>query len=375
MRDLDRIIRQYWGFDRYYPLQREAMDCVLHGRDSLVVLPTGGGKSLCYQAPVLCTDGMAVVISPLLSLMKDQVDALNATGVPSARIDSSMTMAERQSTNTAIREKRIKLLYVSPERMAQPSFLAYLKVIGVAYFVVDEAHCISHWGHDFRPEYRALRALRDNFPETPVHAFTATATTHVRSDIIGQLHLRTPEVLVGQIDRPNLYYRAEQRRPGPGQVLAYLEEHRGQSGIVYCLRRTDVDSLCQIIRESGHHALPYHAGMDAAGRKRSQEAFSRDETDIIVATIAFGMGIDKSNVRFVLHAAMPKTIEHYQQETGRAGRDGLPADCCVLYAYQDYRVWENFAKKIEDPEARQSARKGPARAAHPDRGATGGRRT
>lgn len=354
---LKSVIKQYWGFDTFRPLQRNAMACVMEGRDSLVVLPTGGGKSLCYQAPALIMPDMAVVVSPLLSLMKDQVDALNANGVPAVRIDSSMTNKERIEAHNAIQERRVKLLYVSPERMAQPSFIAYLQVIGVAYFVVDEAHCISHWGHDFRPEYRELRALRDNFPDTSIHAYTATATEHVRNDIIEQMRLNTPEKLVGVFDRPNLHFQVKQRRDEMREILDFLSKHKNESGIVYCLRRNDVDALCECLADAGYKTLPYHAGLPAEVRKQNQDRFSRDETDIIVATIAFGMGIDKSNVRFVLHTALPKSIEHYQQETGRAGRDGLPADCCLLYSFQDFQIWASFIDKIEDPDPRNVARK------------------
>ena len=240
--------------------------------------------------------------------------------------------------------------------MAQPSFIAYLQVIGVAYFVVDEAHCISHWGHDFRPEYRLLRALRDNFPGIAIHAYTATATEHVRRDIVEQLHLQAPELLVGTFDRPNLRYQSLLRRDTTGQIMDVLSGHQHESGIVYCLRRSDVEGVCAYLKSNGCKALPYHAGMAASDRKRNQDAFSNDEVDIIVATIAFGMGIDKSNVRFVLHAAMPKSIEHYQQETGRAGRI-LPADCCLLYSFQDFRVWESIIDKMEDGNAQTVARR------------------
>mgnify|MGYP006287596673 CR=1 FL=1 len=357
MNKVKAILKQYWGYDEFLPMQQDAIQCVLEERDSLVVLPTGGGKSLCFQAPVLAKPGMAVVISPLLSLMKDQVDALTANGIISAKIDSTMTALERRNTHNAIQAREVKILYVSPERMAQPSFIAYLQVIGVAYFVVDEAHCISHWGHDFRPEYRALRALRDNFPTTAIHAYTATATRQVSADISSQLHLREPKMLIGKCDRPNLHYQAQKRSADRTQIMDFLAAHKEDAGIIYCLRRADVDELCAYLVEQGYKALPYHAGMGSADRKRNQDAFSKDEVNIIVATIAFGMGIDKSNVRYVLHTAMPKSIEHYQQETGRAGRDGLPADCCLLYSYQDFMVWQRLIENSEDEEAQAIARK------------------
>ncbi len=347
MDSLDNILKQYWGYDRFLPLQREAMQCALERRDSLVVLPTGGGKSLCFQAPALAVDGMAVVISPLLSLMKDQVDALRANGVAAAKIDSTMKSADRFAVHKAIQERSLRLLYVSPERMAQPPFVEYLKNAGVSFLVVDEAHCISHWGHDFRPEYRSLKQLREAFPGTSVHAFTATATEHVRADIIQELGLRGPAVLVGSFDRPNLRYRVQKRTELFRQVRELIDAHAGESGIIYCIRRDDVDDLCAKLVKAGCRALPYHAGMDEASRKQNQEAFINDAADIIVATVAFGMGIDKSNVRYVIHAAMPKSIEHYQQETGRAGRDGLEADCTLLYSYADFQLWRSIIEKSE----------------------------
>jgi len=353
------IIQKYWGYGSFLPLQREAMACVLEGRDSVVILPTGGGKSLCFQAPAMAVDGMAVVVSPLLSLMKDQVDALAANGVPAAKIDSTMGSRERQSVHEAIQYGEVKLLYVSPERMAQPAFTDYLKTAGVSFLVVDEAHCISQWGHDFRPEYRQLRRLREVFPDIAIHAYTATATPHVRDDIQAELCLREPAVLTGNFDRANLTYRVARRSNLFGQVRRAIDEHKGESGIVYCIRRADVDALCGRLVEAGHKALPYHAGMDDAARKRNQDAFSREEADIVVATVAFGMGIDKSNVRYIVHAAMPKSIEHYHQETGRAGRDGLPADCWLFYSFADFRLWQSIIDKSEDagaPVAREKLR-------------------
>jgi len=288
------------------------------------------------------------VVSPLLSLMKDQVDALRTNGIAAAKIDSTMTGAERESVHRAIQAGKVKLLYVSPERMAQQAFAEYLRDAGLSFLVVDEAHCISQWGHDFRPEYRELRRLREIFPDKAIHAYTATATPHVRDDIRQELCLRDPAILTGSFDRPNLIYRVAKRSDGFAQVCRAIDAHRGESGIVYCIRRADVDSLSERLAGKGYKALPYHAGMDDAARKQNQEAFSREEADIVVATVAFGMGIDKSNVRYIIHAAMPKSIEHYHQETGRAGRDGLPADCWLFYSYGDFRLWQSIIEKSQD---------------------------
>jgi ATP-dependent DNA helicase RecQ len=347
MDTMKEILKRHWGYESFLPLQREAMQCVMDARDSLVILPTGGGKSLCFQAPAMAMNGMALVISPLLSLMKDQVDALRTNGIPAAKFDSSMSGAEKRLVNEQVRERKLKLLYVSPERVVQPAFTEYVRETDVSFLVVDEAHCISHWGHDFRPEYRELRRLRDTFPGKAIHAYTATATQHVREDIERELCLRDPAILLGSYDRLNLVYRVQRRTDGYAQIRTVIEGHDGESGIIYCIRRADVDALCKRLAGDGFKALPYHAGMDDASRKRNQEAFARDDTDIIVATVAFGMGIDKSDVRYVLHAAMPKSIEHYHQETGRAGRDGLRSDCCLLYSYADYKLWEGIIEKRE----------------------------
>ena len=357
MHKLPDIVENYWGYDSFLPLQQEAMGCVMNGRDSVVVLPTGGGKSLCFQAPAMALEGMAVVVSPLISLMKDQVDQLKACGVPAACINSAMAGSEKQAVHREIQERRLRLLYVSPERIVQPNFVQYLRKAHVSFLVVDEAHCISQWGHDFRPEYRELSVLRDEFEGLHIHAYTATATEHVRQDIARQLHLRNPEVLVGSFDRPNLVYRVQPAMDKSGQVRNIIGRYPGESGIIYCIRRKDVDALCTELRAAGYEARPYHAGMEDSARKRNQEAFIHGQADIIVATIAFGMGIDKPDVRYVIHAGMPKSVEHYQQESGRAGRDGLEAECHLLYSGGDYGVWKFFIDKMEDEDAAKIARR------------------
>jgi len=348
------ILKQYWGYDGFLPLQNEAMRRVLNGRDSLVVLPTGGGKSLCFQAPALVNNGMAVVISPLISLMKDQVDALTECGVPAACINSVMSSDEKRAVNRKMRNRSLKLLYISPERLVSEVFIEYLKELELSFIAIDEAHCISAWGHDFRPEYRMLGILKEAFPGVAVHGYTATATERVRQDIVHQLKLNDPEVIVGPYDRPNLIYSVKRAENRFEQITSFLERHPDQSGIIYSIRRKDVDKLCERLTERGYKALPYHAGMADEDRKRNQEDFIQEKVDLIVATVAFGMGIDKSNVRFVIHAGMPKSIEYYQQESGRAGRDGLDAGCMLLYSGADLRTWKYFIDEMEG-EVREAA--------------------
>ena len=291
---------------------------MLDGRDSLVVLPTGGGKSLCYQAPAAHLRRLAVVVSPLIALMKDQVDGLRQAGVPAAALNSSQTPAERAAVMRAVAGGGVQLLYVAPERLVMDGFLERLQRAAPAFFAVDEAHCISQWGHDFRPEYRQLRALRDVFARVAVHAYTATATPKVRDDIAAELRLEHPVVLVGSFDRPNLIYRVRPRTDRVAQVTAAINRHRGQAGIVYCIRRSEVDELTAALTRRGLRALRYHAGLADDERRANQEAFVNERVDIVVATVAFGMGIDRSNVRYVIHTGMPKSLEHYQQEAGRA---------------------------------------------------------
>ncbi len=345
MEQLLNVIERTWGYRELRPLQQPAMQAVLDQRDSLVVLPTGGGKSLCYQAPALLRGGTTVVVSPLIALMKDQVDGLVELGVNAVQLDSSLSGMQRSVIEVELTRGDIRLLFVSPERMATPDFCAFLQRLNIRTFAIDEAHCISHWGHDFRPEYRLLGRIKELFPESSVHAYTATATEKVRLDICAQLRLKNPEVLVGDFDRPNLSYRILPRGNEDQQVLDVCNQHKGEPGIIYCFRRKDVDSTYAFLKDRGFNAMPYHAGMEPMQRKVVSEAFAAERCDIVVATIAFGMGIDRSNIRYVLHTSMPKSIEHYQQETGRAGRDGLEADCVLLYSVQDLFVWQKLMKK------------------------------
>jgi ATP-dependent DNA helicase RecQ len=342
---LHDAIARYWGYTTLRPLQLEAMEAVLAGCDSVVVLPTGGGKSLCFQAPALVREGLALVVSPLISLMKDQVDTLVGNGVPAALFNSSLSAGERASVAAGLRENRFRLLYVSPERLVgdgSENFISLLRASRVSFVAIDEAHCISQWGHDFRPEYRQLGRLRELFPGASLHAFTATATTRVRRDVATQLALRNPRVLVGSFDRPNLIYRVLPRATLKRQLLEALARHRGDAGIVYCTSRKEVDALAAWLVSEGIRALPYHAGMPDDTRARNQDDFLNERADVIVATVAFGMGIDRSDVRFVIHAGAPRSLEHYQQEAGRAGRDGLEAECLLIYSTADFMRWRTM---------------------------------
>ena len=346
--DVTDILSRWWGFYTLRPLQSEAITAALTGRDSVVVMPTGGGKSLCYQLPPLVGETTDVVISPLVALMKDQVDSLEAIGYPAAALYAGMEQDERQHIRDRLVAGELRLLFAAPERLVNTGLLDLLARVGVKRFAIDEAHCISHWGHDFRPEYRQLAMLRERFPAASFHAFTATATPRVRKDIAAQLHLRDPEVLVGTFDRPNLVYRVVPRTDRIGQTLEILGRHRGEASIVYCLSRRDTEDLAARLAAEGLLARPYHAGLDSAQRHATQEAFARETIDVVVATVAFGMGIDRSNVRLVLHTSLPKSLEAYQQETGRAGRDGLAAECVLLYSSADVFSWESLVRKSID---------------------------
>jgi ATP-dependent DNA helicase RecQ len=340
--DLQDVLSRYWGYTTFRPLQREAMDAVLAGRDSVVVLPTGGGKSLCFQAPAVMQTGLALVVSPLISLMKDQVDTLVGNGVPAALYNSSLAPGEKAEVVAGLRQGRYRLLYVSPERLVGDGgdgFLTLLSSCGVSFIAVDEAHCISQWGHDFRPEYRQLGRLRQLLPGVGLHAYTATATARIRKDIAAQLGLNDPVELVGSFDRPNLVYRALPRATLKKQLTEVLARHRREAGIVYCTSRRETEALADWLKTIGITALPYHAGLSDAERSRNQDAFLSERADVIVATVAFGMGIDRSDVRFVVHAGSPRSLEHYQQESGRAGRDGLEAECLLIYSTSDFQRW------------------------------------
>ena len=322
------------------------MQAVLEHRDSVVVLPTGGGKSICFQAPAMAMPGMAVVVSPLISLMKDQVDALTECGISAACVNSSMSHSERLNVANRIRAGKLKLLYVAPERLCTEKMLDFLDDANVSFFAIDEAHCISAWGHDFRPEYRMLQQLRTRFPGIGVHAYTATATEHVRQDISDQLGLRVPEWLIGSFDRPNLIYRVQRKNDVLKQVRSVIDAHAGESGIVYCISRREVDELADTLADAGYKVRPYHAGLSDLDRINHQDEFLNEDTQIIVATVAFGMGIDKSNVRYVIHTGAPKSLEHYQQETGRAGRDGLEAECWLLWGTGNFITWKKMQEDL-----------------------------
>ena len=348
-------LKAYFGFDRFLPLQEEIITKVLAGRDTLVLMPTGGGKSLCYQLPALRFDGITLVVSPLIALMKDQVDGLKANGVPAGMLNSTLAAQETSLVEEQARQGSLKILYVAPERLALPAFQRFLHSLTVSLIAIDEAHCISEWGHDFRPDYRNLKALRREFPGVPVMALTATATKQVREDIVTQLGLQKPEIFISSFNRPNLIYTIQPKTDPLGSLLHLLEKHQGESAIIYRFSRKATEETALELSERGYNALPYHAGLDRDVRRETQEKFIRDQVQIVVATIAFGMGIDKPDVRLVVHYDLPKTVEGYYQETGRAGRDGLPSDCVLFYSYGDRSKQEYFISQIEDDDERDKA--------------------
>ena len=350
------LLKSHFGYEAFRPLQAEIIDNVLAGRDGLVLMPTGGGKSLCYQLPALMFEGVTLVVSPLIALMKDQVDALSANGVAAGFVNSSMSAPEAERALERARRGEVKLLYAAPERLALPGFRRFLHSVNLSLIAIDEAHCISEWGHEFRPDYRNLRQLRAEFPAVPVIALTASATERVRDDIVEQLGMRQGRVFASGFNRPNLTYSVRPKEGAWEELTALLEARRGQSAIVYCFSRQETEDLAERLNAAGFRALPYHAGLEAETRRRAQEAFVRDRTPIVVATIAFGLGIDKPDVRLVVHYSLPKSLEGYYQETGRAGRDGLPSECVLFYAYADKRRQDYFISRIEDAAEQRSAR-------------------
>ncbi|GAA4385093.1 DNA helicase RecQ [Hymenobacter koreensis] len=348
-----RVLKQYYGYDQFRPLQQDIIQSILSGRDTVVLMPTGGGKSVCFQVPAMVQEGVCVVVSPLIALMKDQVEALKANGISAACINSSIGQAEQNSIGKACHAGALKLLYVSPERLLSDGFLSFLQRIKVSMFAIDEAHCISSWGHDFRPEYTQLKVLRQQFPLVPIIALTATADRLTQRDIQQQLRLNDPQVFLSSFDRPNLNLNVRPGQDRVGGIVKYLQAHPDEPGIVYCLSRKQCETLAGKLKEKGYRAGFYHAGMTDKARSDVQEKFLRDDLQIICATVAFGMGIDKSNVRWVIHYNLPKNIEGYYQEIGRAGRDGAPAEAVLFYSYADVAQLRDMITKDADPRLSQ----------------------
>src|SRR6201996_2471930 len=350
-----QALQKYFGYNGFRHQQEAIINHVLNKKDVLTLMPTGGGKSLCYQLPAVLMQGLTIVISPLIALMKDQVDALNVNGIPAAFLNSTQSPDYQQRINIRLKKGEIKLLYLAPERIFRTgsTLISFLKSLPVCLIAIDEAHCISHWGHDFRPEYLMLAGLKTEFPNIPVIALTATADKLTRKDILEKLDLKNPAQFVSSFNRANITYRIVPKKNSFNQLLAFLEERKEDSGIIYCLSRKSTEELAADLKEEGFSAEAYHAGMEHTDKARNQEAFLRDDVKIIVATIAFGMGINKSNVRYVVHVDMPKNIEGYYQETGRAGRDGLPSNALLLYSPGDVIKLKQFALVENNPEQTQ----------------------
>lgn len=354
---MKELLKTYFGYDSFRPLQEEIINNVLQGKDTFALMPTGGGKSLCYQLPALKFNGITIVVSPLIALMKDQVDGLKTNGISAEFINSSLTPKEILQIQKRAIDGKIKILYVAPERLALDSFQEFLKSVSVKLIAIDEAHCISEWGHDFRPDYRALKLLKKQFSKVPIIALTATATPKVRNDIVSQLSLDSPKIFISSFDRENLTMRVIEKKGAFGKLLALLGKYRNEPSIIYCFSRKDTEEIAANLRVEGFVALPYHAGLNSKTRKQNQELFIKDEAQIIVATIAFGMGIDKPDVRLIVHYTFPKTIEGYYQEIGRAGRDGLPSECVLFYSYGDMMKHEYFINLIQNATEQEKRRK------------------
>jgi ATP-dependent DNA helicase RecQ len=345
-----RVLKDIFGYDSFRGRQGAIIERVANGGDALVLMPTGGGKSLCFQVPGLLRDGLAVVVSPLIALMDDQVATLEELGVSAAALNSTLSAEQQRDLAARIRRGEIKMLYLAPERLVQPRMLEFLGQLQIALFAIDEAHCVSQWGHDFRPEYLQLGQLAEQFPDVPRIALTATADKRTREEIVTRLHLQDAERFLSSFDRPNIFYRIVPKEQPRKQLLAFLSERRSDAGIVYCLSRKKVDEVAAFLCEQGFPALPYHAGLASDVRAANQKRFLNEEGLIMVATIAFGMGIDKPNVRFVAHMDLPKSLEAYYQETGRAGRDGLPADAWMAYGLQDVVMLKQMLQNSEGDE-------------------------
>jgi ATP-dependent DNA helicase RecQ len=350
--ELLSALKKHFGYDQFRPLQREIMHDALAGRDLFVLMPTGGGKSLCFQLPALMREGLTIVVSPLIALMKDQVDALQTSGIPATYLNSTLDGEEAKARWRGLHRGEYRMLYVAPERLMLDTFMERALNWNIAQFAIDEAHCISEWGHDFRPEYRELKKLRKHLPDVPIMALTATATERVRADIIKELQLNDPRAYVASFDRPNLIYRVIGKTAAYEQLVAFVRSRPNDSGIVYCASRKSTESLARNLNKDGVGAKPYHAGLTNVERAKHQDAFLRDDVRVITATIAFGMGINKPNVRFVVHYDLPKNLESYYQETGRAGRDGLPSECVLLFSPGDVAKQLHFIDEKTEKEAR-----------------------
>ena len=361
---MEELLKKHFGFDAFRPLQKEIIERVLSGQDSVVLMPTGGGKSLCFQLPALILDGLAIVISPLISLMKDQVDSLQANGINADYINSSLKPLEIVEVMNRALSGSLKILYIAPERLSVAGFEDFMHSLRISVIAIDEAHCISQWGHDFRPDYRNLRVLRKNFPNIPIIALTATATEDVRDDIVKQLELQNHQMFISSFNRPNLSYEVLPKKDSFGSILTLIKESKKASTIIYCFSRSETENLVEKLQKKGFDAVAYHAGLNAKTRKENQEKFIKDQVSIIVATIAFGMGIDKPDVRLVVHHSLPKSIEGYYQETGRAGRDGLPARCVLFFSYADKFKQDYFINNIRDDDEREKAQENLSQVLH-----------
>lgn len=352
---MELLLKKYFGYDTFRPMQLDVINNVIDKKDTLVLMPTGGGKSICYQIPALKFEGLTIVISPLISLMKDQVDNLKANGINGEFINSSLNNKDIERILNRIKINDIKILYIAPERLAIESFRNFLINTNVSLIAIDEAHCISEWGHDFRQEYRNLISLKKYFPNVPIIALTATATLKVREDILKQLDFKNPKIFASSFDRENLNLIVMPKKNIFDKIITLLEKHKNESAIIYCFSRKDTETLSTQLNKEGYKSLPYHAGLSAKIRKNNQDLFIKDKVNIIVATIAFGMGIDKPNVRLIIHHTFSKTVEGYYQEIGRAGRDNLPSDCILFFSYGDKYKHEFFIRKIEDPILKDAA--------------------